>query len=709
MKQQAQQTTAPVGNVQETNKEPIYTERFSEVQQQEQHWLRRRREAVGMTDPQAPLVGLGLSGGGIRSATFNLGVLQGLSRRGLLPQVDYLSSVSGGGYIGSCLTWLRAQIPFSSNVGIGSAPLKNKQGTVLDWLRAHGNYLINGKGYSGWTLGAAILAGTLLNLVVLLPIMLGVMAVASEDWISMAWPEWLHLPGAEAIEGHDGFLLLIVAGLACLGLFLLSILLFALTSGSQTLAKLFPENRLYRWMGMLLATGFISIAIGLLPAFSGLEHMTLHYLNHLGAATFTRHASYLLPIASGIFSVLAARSRSGSSANTFATVGLALLVYGFLTALFHVAAHTLLTESTVFFSWLALSLLLAVFCNINSLSLHCYYRGRLKNAYMPVIGNIQSAPESGKEPTLDYLSTEFRLTQISPESGGPLQLINTTLNTSSSRNEKRRSRKGESFTLSPLYCGSTGTGYRACRDFMQGNMTLANAFAISGAAIDPNTYATASRPISFLMTLINARLGFWTRNPRMLKQRRGLPQWYKFMFREMLGVGLSETKADIHLSDGGHFDNLGLYELVRRQCRYILISDAGADPETTLSDLGQTIQRVRADFLADVVLDITPLTTIEAGVHSQSYALGKVTYADGSMADLLYIKALINPQLSADTYAYWRTNAAFPDQSTADQFFDERQFESYRQLGLDIINHLAKADPASIADWFGSLPVKAQH
>jgi hypothetical protein len=53
------------------------------------------------------LLGLALSGGGIRSATINLGILQGLARRGLLPRFDYLSTVSGGGYIGSCIdSWI---------------------------------------------------------------------------------------------------------------------------------------------------------------------------------------------------------------------------------------------------------------------------------------------------------------------------------------------------------------------------------------------------------------------------------------------------------------------------------------------------------------------------------------------------------------------------------------------------------------------------
>ena len=141
-------------------------------------------------------MGLALSGGGIRSAAFNMGVLQVLARSGLLARTDYLSSVSGGGYIASCLTWLRAHVPASSSQHLGDVPLADGTGTVLDWLRAHGRYLITGKGLSGWTLAASILSGTLLNLFVLLPVILLLIGLASGDWFEFRWPPQLRMPGA---------------------------------------------------------------------------------------------------------------------------------------------------------------------------------------------------------------------------------------------------------------------------------------------------------------------------------------------------------------------------------------------------------------------------------------------------------------------------------------------------------------------------------
>jgi len=119
-----------------TGSGPEYTENFADVARAESEWIDARREAAG-TAAGEPLVGLALSGGGIRSAAFNLGVLQALSRSGLLPRIDYLSTVSGGGYIGSCLTWLRAHTSVKATAKLGAIPLADGTGTVLDWLDAH--------------------------------------------------------------------------------------------------------------------------------------------------------------------------------------------------------------------------------------------------------------------------------------------------------------------------------------------------------------------------------------------------------------------------------------------------------------------------------------------------------------------------------------------------------------------------------------------
>jgi hypothetical protein len=309
---------------------------------------------------------------------------------------------------------------------------------------------------------------------------------------------------------------------------------------------------------------------------------------------------------------------------------------------------------------------------------------------MPEVGNEK---HDGRHPLT------FRLTDLRAESGAPFHIINTTLNTSSSTDARLRARNGENMMLSPLYCGSSSTGYRRTSSYLRGELTLSTAFAVSGAAVDPDTYATNSRPISFLMTLLNVRLGIWVLNPRHEPRRLRWPAWYQLMLREMLGIGLDEKDARIHLADGGHFENLGVYELLRRRCRYIIVSDAGADPNCTLADLGQAVQRARADLGADVDICADPLLD-DSRVRKQAHLVGKVTYADGSRGEILYLKALLTGNLGADIYGYWRTNPEFPNQPTSNQFYGELQFDSYRELGRQIMAGIAGDTGADVEKLF---------
>jgi len=286
----------------------------------------------------------------------------------------------------------------------------------------------------------------------------------------------------------------------------------------------------------------------------------------------------------------------------------------------------------------------------------------------------------------------FRLADVRAASGGPFHIINTTLNTTSSADAKLRARNGENMILTPLFCGSNSTGYRRTTNYLRGELTLSTALAVSGAAVDPDTYATRSRAVSFLLTLLNIRLGVWVANPRHEPHRLRWPAWYLLMMREMLGIGLDEKDARIHLADGGHFENLGLYELLRRRCRYIVVSDAGADPVCTLADLGQAVQRARADLGASVDICADELADGGAGLRAQAHLMGRVSYADGSYGEILYLKALLRKNVGADIYGYWRTNPQFPNQPTSNQFYGEMQFDSYRELGRELMTGVAGAD-----------------
>jgi len=669
-----------------------YTDDFETVRRAETEWLTRRRLAASLPPPNGDVVGLAFSGGGIRSATFNLGVLQALEAGGMLPHVDYLSSVSGGGYVASCYTWLKSQLAPNADASLFEAPIGERRGSVLDWLRGHGKYLISYRGFSIWTLIASILAATLVNVLALGPPLMLVVYAMTLAWLPVEWPQWLMLPGAHIPHGHHGYWLLLALGALCLALFPLVAIVFTFVAGIPHLANVRRIDALRVFMGRLIAFGPALIAVGLIPIAATLGEMAEHLFDIRHAHSIGKHASYLVPLLSGVASMALDKWKSGNLSGRLAMVGLSLIVYGLLILFYHLAVNAERSEAPIYIAIAVLSVVLAFVCDVNRISIHAYYRARLSDAFMPDLEG-----SNVKDPG------DFKLSELGPERGSALHLINTTLNTTSSDNERRRSRLGANFIFSALYTGSTATGFRRVETYAGGALSLSNAFTISGAAIDPDTYATRGRALAFLMALLNVRLGFWARNPRTGDQRDPLrPWWWIFLTREMLGVGLDENQRHVHLSDGGGFENLGIYELIRRRVRYLVVTDAGADPDTTLSDLGRAIERVRVDFGAEIDLDADRLYhQRDQSLAQQSYVFGSVRYADGSSGEIIYIKPKLCAGLSADIYAYWRAHASFPDEPTSEQFFAEPQFEAYRALGVQIVaGLLGNEAPVSVSDWF---------
>jgi hypothetical protein len=672
-----------------------YAADFETVRAAENEWIAKRRAAAGLPPPSDDLIGVAFSGGGIRSATFNLGVLQGLEKSGLLRHVDYLSSVSGGGYAASCYTWLRSQLgktPVSTSVF--STPLADGSGGVLDWLRSHGKFLVSHRGYSIWTLIASIFAATFINVLVLGPPLLLTIYAMTLDWLRVQWPEWLALPGAHPLQGHHGYWLLMVLGVACLELFPVVAIVFAFVAGIRSFSSVRRVDYLRVFMGRLIVFGLVLIAIGLIPVAALLGEMAEHFFVSRHAHTIGKHLSYLVPAITGFVSMLLDRRKSGDSSGRLTTIGLSLIVYALLILCYHVAAHIHLEHAPILSGMVVLSVVLAFVVDINRVSIHAYYRARLSETFMP---SVHTEP---RDPG------EFRIDGISPDTGAPLQLINTTLNTTSSDNERLSSRQGASFFFSPVFAGSVPTGFRRVDSYARGAVTLSNAFTTSGAAIDPDMYVTSARAMSFLMALFNVRLGLWAHNPRFAHTRDPLlPWWWIFIAREMLGIGLDEKRRHVHLSDGGGFENLGIYELIRRRVRWLVVTDAGDDPDVTLADLGRAIERVRVDFGARVDLSADKLYhQRDDRLMQQPFVLGTIQYADGTDGRILYVRPTLCAGLSADIYAYWRANPDFPDEPTSEQFFDEPQFEAYRALGFELFARLTGPNaPPSVWSWFDTL------
>jgi hypothetical protein len=152
-----------------------------------------------------------------------------------------------------------------------------------------------------------------------------------------------------------------------------------------------------------------------------------------------------------------------------------------------------------------------------------------------------------------------------------------------------------------------------------------------------------------------------------------------------------------YLSDGGHFDNTGVYALLKRKARLIVLADCGADPEYRFEDLENLVRKAAIDYCCDIeFVDGPPGVPDELkaaigrpgefapGQGAQCLLLARVTYQDRSQATLVVLKPRVTPGLPLDLSAYAARNPAFPQQGTGDQFFDEAQWESYHQLGLHI-------------------------
>ena len=724
-----------------------------------------------------PLAGLALSGGGIRSAAFGLGVLQALANEGLLRRFDYLSTVSGGGYIGSALTWFLSEVwrrPDGTRFGtgeddhpLGRRGIGAKTGTEndrIDHIRGFGNYLRPTPEL--WTGSAAALVLQSMAYVVMLwffPLVFLLLVSDRLVWL-VRYAADLPDPGL----GQNLAWLWLGTALATL----LALLRVAwLPRGLRRFfdaarprdpagypSRLARQNSLGKW----LVLGFGSALVAVLP---GLGHLAPKFA--AGGLTL----GGLVATLSTVTGFVASRPVLKEVA---LRVGVVLLAVGLLVAAVALPEWLAgwLDEAGLgigrgWARWIvvlgfAVAAAAALFASLRAMlnyhGLHRLYRDRLMETFLPDrppgadhggsdrpgLGRWRPAIAADAKPLAEVCD---------PESLGPYHLIGTNAILVGSRNSVVRNRGGESFLLSPLYSGCDQTGWRATdRLFAKAQLQLSTAMAISGAAVSPNT-ASAGRglgrspAISRLMMLFNLRLAYWLPNPRPEEEAppnrwlQGLirradrmldkgdrgeeydrPRFAYPGFAALLGITHAETSAYLELSDGGHFENLGLYELVRRRVPLIVVADGGMDPTFAFADLANAIERVRVDFGVDVVFDREGfgLGELQAGrdrlvcvggrhveVAERGWAVARVRYPETPPAGaagvvptagagegsaipftreahegvLVYLKPAMRAGLRADIMAYRAANPAFPHETTADQFFDEGQFEAYRELG----------------------------
>ena len=349
-------------------------------------------------------------------------------------------------------------------------------------------------------------------------------------------------------------------------------------------------------------------------------------------------------------------------------------------------------------------LVMGYFVNVNRFSLHATYRNRLVRAYLGAARAEKRRPHpfTGFDP-----DDNFDIAAL--DHPRPLHVVNMTLNLVGGDELAWQERQADSFTATRLHCGNSRLGYRPSGEYSHG-LSLGTALAISGAAASPNQGYNSSPLLTFLMTLFNVRLGWWLGNPGL----RGSHAWKNTgpaqatfpLFIEALGL-TNERRAYVNLSDGGHFENLAIYEMLRRRCRYLVVIDAECDPGYAFDGLGGIVRKARVDLGIPIhFLRHRPEAIKKTRTAPGSpFALGVIDYQKADPAAenglLLYLKPVLLGGEPTDVQHYAKTSKDFPHESTSDQFFSESQFESYRALGAHemakVLESLANA-PATIAE-----------
>jgi predicted acylesterase/phospholipase RssA len=314
---------------------------------------------------------------------------------------------------------------------------------------------------------------------------------------------------------------------------------------------------------------------------------------------------------------------------------------------------------------------------------------------------------------------------VSPQR--PFHVVNTALNIVAGSNNAWQDRKAASMTFTPYHAGCAYLGYRDVREYGgPRGFSLGGAMTLSGAAVSPNQGYHSSPTIAFLLALFNVRLGAWCPNPGAAGEkdfRFNAPKVRGFLLPLMEALGrTNDTDPWVYLSDGGHFDNLGLYEMVQRRCHSIVVVDAGADPSCELFDLGNALRKIRVNLGIPIDLDTSLIGPKPGKIHHREHrdlraeekskgsdsdpgitpelagvAVGTIHYSvvDGPNAipgKILYIKPSVTWNEPADVVNYARASKDFPHETTTDQWFTEPQFESYRQLGWHILKSVTSGD-----------------
>ena len=343
--------------------------------------------------------------------------------------------------------------------------------------------------------------------------------------------------------------------------------------------------------------------------------------------------------------------------------------------------------------------LLGVLVDSNIMSLHYFYRDRLAETYL-----LSELPDTKRklwtfrdaiELPLHRLHGDSNSDQKSANSwrnSAPYHLITAAINLAGTRELTRKDRKSGHWLFSKLYCGSIHTDFRPTAIYRGGETKLARAVAISGAAVSSGMGFMTFFAQSFATVLFNLRLGYWTENPRLASSQSSGASfvfWPLYLWREMAMRTNDRTKL-VNLSDGGHTgDNCGVYPLLQRRCKVIIVGDAEEDKGLSFGSFTEVLRHAYVDDGIKVDIDLSMIhADAKTGFSRKHCAVGRIRYPDRPLQEsyLIYLKNSLTGDEAEAIMNYRSICPDFPHESTVDQFFNDAQFESYRALGEHVAN-----------------------
>jgi hypothetical protein len=674
------------------------------------------------------------SGGGIRAAAFALGGMQALGRRetgkrSWYEDVDLVTAVSGGSYMAGSFAIVDHELsPTQRAEALPYAPGSPEDNR----LRAHTRYLVEDPRIA--TIGLlSILYGLLLNL---LPILATIYISAKVlGWLLFKLGILTHGPNTWSVHHLAAYGIIAVA-LAALGVLLFAVERFhdVYRSPHEPLtdfARAWAIRLLISAAGFALAFVAVPEVLRLLSTSRiDLKPGGVSWGAQLGSFVATTGALVAL-VKGSVGKFKAKLQTSAGTSGTVATytkralrwlapwagsaIAVGLLISAFLTWTISAAFDGLQWTEVVSMVLAAVIVLVwQALTDVNRNSIHPFYKERLSTAF--AIRRVDSDRAEEVRYARPIRLSEFGGAAADSEAAPrrPELVVCAAVNTDE-EGVIPAGRGCAPFTFSSHRIGiSSGTMFdgetagandalmRPTKDYEEAAgirlVTLPAAVAVSGAAVSPAMGRMTRAPLRLLLGLANVRLGLWLPNPRISnlppaplpneKSPWRLVQWQLHqpgmlsLLRELLGrTGLRGRW--IYVTDGGHYENLGLVEALRRGATEIIVFDASGDAPHSWSAFGQAVETARADLGVQIDLDPTPMTPPSDGRTPTLVVEGSCTYPDGVRARLVLCKLAMPKDVPAswDVAAWASSHKTFPHDSTAQQLYGDREFEAYRRLG----------------------------